>query len=174
MAIYQFDNAVPTVSDSSYVAENAAVIGNVVLHPDTSVWFSAVIRGDNDLIEIGQGSNIQEGAVLHTDEGIPMRIGEQVTVGHQAMLHGCTVEAACLIGMQAILLNRCIIGKYSIVAAGAVVTEGKVFPERSLIMGAPAKVVRALTDEEVEKIHRSAQSYVKKQARFRSALRRLD
>lgn len=174
MAIYQFENAVPSVSDSTYVADNATVIGQVELLPDSSVWSGAVIRGDNDLIRIGAGSNIQEAAVLHTDAGIPMHIGTHVTVGHQAMLHGCTIEDGCLIGMQAILLNRSVIGQHSIVAAGAVVTEGKVFPERSLIMGVPAKVVRPLTDAEVATIESSALSYIEKQTRFRRSLRRLE
>src|SRR5690606_5722809 len=125
----------------------------------TSVWPGAVIRADNEPIVIGEGSNVQDGAILHNDPGCALQIGENVTTGHQAMLHGCTIEDGVVVGIQAVILNRAVIGRDSLVGAGAVVTEGKVFPERSLILGAPAKVVRTLTDEDVAGLHKNAKIY---------------
>src|SRR5690606_38983444 len=144
--------------------------GLATLAANSSIRPGAVIRGDNEPIVVGKGSNIQEGAVLHTDPGCTLTIGENVTIGHQAMLHGCTIEDGALIGIQAIVLNRAVIGKNSLVGAGAVVTEGKVFPERSLILGSPAKVVRTLTDEDVANMHKNAKGYAERAARYKTDL----
>src|SRR3546814_54380 len=140
--------------------------------PYTTLFRSpgAVIRADNEPIVVGQGSNIQEGAVLHVDPGCPLTIGQDVTVGHQAMLHGCTIHDGALVGIQAVVLNNAVIGKNCLVGAGAVVTEGKSFPERSLILGAPAKVVRTLSDEEVANLQKSAQSYAERAAHYKTDL----
>ena len=159
MTCYQLGDLVPDIHDSVFVAAEATVIGQAVLREGVSVWPGAVIRADNEPIVVGEGSNLQEGAVLHTDPGCPLTIGKGVTVGHQAMLHGCTIQDGALIGIQAVVLNNAVIGKDCLVGAGAVVTEGKVFPERSLILGAPAKVVRTLTDEQVADLHRNAAGY---------------
>jgi carbonic anhydrase/acetyltransferase-like protein (isoleucine patch superfamily) len=171
MTCYQLGDLTPYIDESAYVANEATVIGSATLAADTSVWPGAVIRGDNEPIVVGHGSNIQEGAVLHTDPGCPLTIGKNVTVGHQAMLHGCTVHDGALIGIQAIVLNNAVIGKDSLVGAGALVTEGKVFPERSLILGTPAKVVRTLNDEEVATLAKNARTYVRRAKRFKTELK---
>ena len=170
MTRYRLGDKSPLIDESAYVAREATVIGDVRLAANSSIWAGAVLRGDNEPITIGKGSNVQEGVVMHTDPGSPLTLGEHVTVGHQAMLHGCTVGEGSLIGIQAVVLNNAVIGKESLVGAGAVVTEGKVFPDRSLILGAPAKVVRTLTDEDVETLRRNAQSYVDRRAQFKSEL----
>lgn len=170
MTRYRLGDKTPTIDDSAYVAAEATIIGNVRLAANTSVWAGAVLRGDNEPIVIGEGSNVQEGTVMHTDPGCPLTVGQGVTVGHQAMLHGCTVGDGSLIGIQAIILNKAVIGRESLVGAGAVVTEGKVFPDRSLILGAPAKVVRTLSDEDVENLRSNAQSYVDRRALFKAEL----
>ena len=154
-----------------YVADNAVVVGSVILGHDASVWFNSVIRGDNDLITIGDGTNIQDSAVLHVDEGVPLTIGANASVGHHAMLHGCTVEDGALVGINAVVLNHAVIGRGSLVGAGALVAEGKVIPERSLAVGAPARVVRTLTDEDVAGIERIARHYVEKARWYRAELR---
>jgi len=173
MAIYSYDEHSPEIDPSAYVAESADVIGKVALHENSSVWYQAVLRGDNELIDVGAGSNIQEGAVLHTDIGFPLSIGENVTIGHQAMLHGCTVGAGSLIGIQAVVLNGAVIGKNCLVGAGALVTEGKVFPDNSLIIGAPAKVARTFTDEDVARFHRNARDYVTRAQKHKATLKRI-
>jgi carbonic anhydrase/acetyltransferase-like protein (isoleucine patch superfamily) len=173
MPLYQYGDRVPSVHSSVFVAPNASVIGSVVLSENVSVWFGATIRGDNDSITIGKGSNVQEGAVLHTDPGLALTVGENVTIGHQAMLHGCTVGDGALIGIQAVVLNGAVIGKGCLVGAGAIVTERKVFPDRSLILGAPAKVVRELSDEEVAALLKGAASYADRRAQFLSKLKQL-
>lgn len=170
MTIYKLGDDTPQVHESAFVAAEATLIGKAVLMEGSSIWPGAVIRGDNETIVLGRGSNIQEGAVLHTDMGCPLTIGANVTVGHQAMLHGCTIEDGALIGIQAVILNRAVIGAGSLVGAGAVVTEGKVFPPRSLILGAPAKVVRELTDDEVANLHASAVNYSERSAYYKTAL----
>lgn len=170
MACYRFKEFAPKVDQGAYIAPGATVIGRVELAADSSVWPAAVIRGDNEPIVIGQGSNVQDGAILHTDPGCPLTLGQGVTVGHQAMLHGCTIEDGSLVGIQAVILNKAVIGRQSLVGAGAVVTEGKVFPERSLILGAPARVVRTLTDEEVANLQRNARAYVERAQEFRDHL----
>ncbi len=166
MPIYRIGKDSPEIAPDAYIAPQATVIGKVTLKSRSSVWFGAVIRGDNERITIGTGSNIQEGAVLHTDPGMPLVIGDRVTVGHQAMLHGCTIGDGSLIGIQAVILNGAVIGKQCLVGAGAVVTERKTFPDRSLILGAPAKAVRELTDEDVLRLEASATSYEDRQAHF--------
>jgi len=138
--------------DNHFIADNATVIGSVTLENDTSVWFNVVIRGDNDPITIGEGTNIQDGSVLHTDAGIPMAIGEYVTVGHKVMLHGCTIGDNTLIGINAVVLNRAVIGKNCIIGANSLIPEGKVIPDNSLVMGSPGKVVKQVTEGHVQVI----------------------
>src|SRR5882762_3002908 len=156
-----------------WVADNATVIGSVVLEKDVSIWFNAVVRGDNDLITIGEGSNIQDHSVLHTDEGIKLTIGRNVTVGHQVMLHGCTVGDGSLIGIKSVVLNGAKIGKNCLVGAGSLITEGKEFPDGSMIMGAPAKVVRPLTPEQIAGLSRAAAHYVDNAKRYAAGLSRV-
>jgi len=173
MPIYRYGERVPSVHESVFVAPNASVVGSVVLSENVSVWFGATIRGDNDVITLGKNSNVQEGAVLHTDPGLKLTVGENVTIGHQAMLHGCTVGDGSLIGIQAVVLNGAVIGKGCLVGAGAVVTEKKVFPDRSLILGSPARVARQLTDEDVEKLMKAAQGYAERRAKFLADLKEI-
>lgn len=162
MSVYSISGEKPHLAGSAWVAPQAVVIGRATLAARASVWFNAVIRADNEPVNIGEGSNVQEGAVLHTDPGFPMEIAANVTIGHQAMLHGCTVGEGSLIGVQAVVLNGAVIGKNCLVGAGAVVTEGKVFPDRSLIVGAPARVVRELTDEQVADLLFNAADYARR------------
>ncbi|GGY76175.1 gamma carbonic anhydrase family protein [Pseudoduganella plicata] len=173
MAIYQLGEHVPEIDDSAFVADSATVIGKVTLHPNSSVWFGATIRGDNERITIGTNSNVQEGTVMHTDIGHPLTIGADVTIGHQAMLHGCTVGDGALIGIQAVILNGAKIGRGCLVGAGALVTEGKEFPDNMLIIGSPAKAVRALTAEEVARLKGSADSYVQRARLFKTQLKKI-
>lgn len=173
MALYRLAERQPQIDPSAFIAPGAHVVGTAVLHAQTSVWFSATIRADNDIISLGARSNVQEGAVLHTDPGLRLEVGEDVTIGHQAMLHGCTIGSGSLIGIQAVILNGAVIGEGSLVGAGALVTERKVFPPRSLIIGSPAKVVRQLSDEEVAGLLASAQAYVKRAQLFREGLQEL-
>ena len=173
MTRYRLGDKSPNIDDTAYVAAEATIIGDVHLAANTSVWAGAVIRGDNEPIVVGEGSNVQEGTVMHTDPGCPLTVGRNVTIGHQAMLHGCTIGDGSLIGIQAVVLNTAVIGKECLVGAGAVVTEGKVFPDRSLILGAPAKVVRTLTDDDVAKLQANAQTYIKRAALFKKELVRL-
>lgn len=170
MTVYRLDNETPDIHPTAYVAAEAVLIGKVKLGERASVWSCAVLRGDNEPIVIGNGSNVQEGAVLHTDPGCPLTVGDNVTIGHQAMLHGCTIGDGSLIGIQAVVLNGAVIGKGSLVGAGAIVTEKKVFPDRSLILGAPAKVVRELTEEDAARMARGADVYSERGGRFKTAL----
>jgi len=174
MSTYQLDDISPEVHPSAFVADSAQVMGKVTLAEDSSIWFQAVLRGDNERITIGAGSNVQEGSVLHTDMGSPLILGERVTVGHGVVLHGCTVGDESLIGIGAVVLNGAVIGKHCLVGAGALVTEGKHFPDGSMILGSPAKVVRQLTPEQIEGLRRSAANYVQNARRFRAGLRRID
>lgn len=174
MTIYQYKDKKPQIHRTAYVAQEATIIGDIVLHEDTSVWPGAVLRGDNEPIVVGPGSNIQEGTVMHTDMGCPLTLGPRVTVGHQAMLHGCTIGEGSLIGIQAVVLNRAKIGKNCLVGAGSVVTEGKEFPDNSLILGSPAKVVRELTPEALEALKQSALGYIAKKDSFKENLVKLD
>lgn len=171
MTCYSLGALTPTLHDTAFIAAEATIIGHARLDAHTSVWPGAVLRADNEPIVVGQGSNIQEGAVLHTDPGCPLTLGKDVTVGHQAMLHGCTIGDGALVGIQAVILNNAVIGKNCLVGAGALVTEGKVFPERSLIIGAPAKAVRTLTDDEVANLLDNARRYVERAARYKTELR---
>ena len=171
MAIYQLKDKKPDIHPSAFVAKEATIIGDVKLHEDTSVWPGVVMRGDNELISIGRGSNVQEGSIMHTDIGCPLTIADGVTVGHQAMLHGCTVGEGSLIGIQAVVLNRAVIGKNCLVGAGSIVTEGKVFPDNSLILGSPAKVVRELTPEAIQALKASSEHYITKKNFFKEHLK---
>ena len=170
MPIYKLGNVAPRIDSSAYVAPGATVLGNAELAAGSTVWFGATIRADNDLIRVGAGSNIQDGAVLHTDPGFPLTIGQNVSVGHQAMLHGCQVGDGSLIGIQAVLLNASVIGKNSLVGAGAIVTEGKTFPDNSLILGAPAKVVRELEPAERDRLLEIAARYTARGDYYRNYL----
>ena len=173
MAIYELDGVAPSVAASAWVADTAQVIGNVVLGENASVWFGTVVRGDTEAITIGAGTNIQDASVLHADFGQPLVIGERVTVGHQVMLHGCTIGDETLIGIGAIVLNGARIGKNCLVGAGALVTEGKEFPDGSMIIGSPAKAVRELSPEQIEGLRQSARHYMDNARRFQSGLRKL-
>jgi len=174
MAIYQLGDLVPDVHPTAYVAETATVIGRVRLEANTSIWSNVTIRGDNDQITIGENSNVQESAVLHTDPGYKLTLGRGVTVGHQAMLHGCTIGDGSLVGIQAVILNNAKIGRNSLVGAGALVTEGKEFPDNALIIGSPAKVARILSDEEVANLQQPSASYVQRAQDFKATLKRID
>jgi carbonic anhydrase/acetyltransferase-like protein (isoleucine patch superfamily) len=176
MPNYALDDLAPTLpaDGSAWVAPSADVVGDARLGSDTSIWFGAVIRADNTPIVVGARSNIQEGAMLHSDPGKPLSIGTDCTVGHHAILHGCTIGDRVLIGMGACVLNGAVIGDDSLVGAGALVTEGKSFPPGSLIVGSPAKVVRALTPDEIAMLAIGAAHYVERQRRFARGLRRLD
>ena len=173
MAIYELDGIAPTLAPSAWVADSADVMGAVELGENASVWFGAVVRGDVAHINIGKNSNVQDGSVLHADSGVPLDIGADVTIGHQVMLHGCTIGDGSLIGIQAVILNKAKIGKGCIVGAGSLVTEGKEFPDFSMIMGSPAKVVRQLDEATVEKLRMSAQHYVSNAQRFAKGLKKL-
>ncbi len=173
MAIYQLGDDVPRIAPSAWVADSAQLIGRVELGEDASVWYGAVLRGDNEWITIGARSNVQDGSVLHTDMGSPLNIGADVTIGHQVMLHGCTVGDGSLIGIQAIVLNGARIGRNCLVGAGAVVTEGKEFPDNSLIIGAPAKVLRELSPEQAARLKLSAAGYVRNAGRHRLRLKKI-
>lgn len=174
MAIYRFQDQVPVVHPSAYVAESADVIGQVALAAGTSVWSHVTMRGDNEPIVLGERSNVQESCVLHTDVGYPLTIGSDVTVGHQAMLHGCTVGDGSLIGIQAVVLNGAKIGKNCLVAAGSLVTEGKVFEDGMLIMGSPAKAVRPLTEADFARMQIGTSIYVQKAKAYKTELVRID
>lgn len=158
--ILAFDGRSPQIDGTAWVAPNATVIGAASLHPESSVFYGAVIRADSDSVTLGARSNLQDNVVVHVDHGVPAVIGAGVSVGHGAVVHGCTIEDDCLIGMNATVLNRAVVGRESLVAAGALVLEGTVIPPRSLVAGVPAKVRRELTDEEVAGIRRNADGYV--------------
>ena len=170
MPTYLIGEKRPQIDPAAWIAANATVIGDVRLAANSSIWWNAVLRGDNDPIHIGENSNIQDGSVLHTDEGVPMHIGRNVTVGHLVMLHGCTVGDGSLIGIGSIVLNRAIIGKHSIVGANTLIPEGKTYPDRVLIVGSPGKVVRELSDEDVARLRGSAAHYVDNARRYRETL----
>jgi len=173
MTLYAFEGIEPQLpADGDFwIAPDANVIGKVILHPGASVWFCATLRGDNEIIEIGAGTNVQENVVMHTDPACPLTIGSNVTVGHKAMLHGCTIGDNTLIGMGATVLNRAVIGKNCLIGAGALITEDKVIPDNSMVLGSPGKVVRELGPEWAERLALSAKSYQDKMRRFRDGLR---
>jgi carbonic anhydrase/acetyltransferase-like protein (isoleucine patch superfamily) len=173
MAVYQLDTLTPRIHDTAYVADSAEVIGNVELAEGASIWFGAILRGDNDVMTIGKNSNVQDGSMLHSDPGFPLTLGENVTIGHQVMLHGCTIGDGSLVGIKAVVLNGAKIGKNCLVGAGALVTEGKEFPDGSMIIGSPAKVVRELTPEQIAGVSRAAKHYVENAKRYRSGLKKL-
>ena len=173
MSLYALDGVAPEVpADGDFwVAPGARLSGRIVLKAGASVWFNAVLRGDNEPIVVGEGSNVQDGCVCHTDIGFPLTIGPGCTVGHMALLHGCTIGAGCLIGMGAMVMNGAVIGPGVLVGAGTLVTEGKEIPEGVLVLGRPGKVVRSLTAEEIAGLRRSAEGYRANMQRFRSGLR---
>lgn len=167
MTSLSFSGRSPEVHETAWIAPTAALIGKVRVHADASVWFGAVLRGDIDEIELGPGSNLQDNVVVHTELGAPAIVGAGVSVGHAAVVHGCTIEDGCLIGMNATVLTRAVVGRDSLVAAGAVVLEGTVIPPRSLVAGVPAKVRRELTDDEVVALHGNAERYVARAGVYR-------
>jgi len=175
MAIYELDGQGPDLpQDGSYfIADTAVVIGKVRLLKSASVWFGAVLRGDNEWIEVGEGSNIQDNSTCHTDPGFPLVIGKNVTVGHNVILHGCTLEDDSLVGMGAIVMNGAKIGRGAVVGAGSVITEGKQFPEYSLVIGSPARVIRTLTPEQASAMGRAAKSYQVRGPQYRSGLKKI-
>jgi len=173
MAIYELDGKSPQLGVGAWVADSAQVIGAVEMAPNASVWFGAVVRGDTETIRIGRNSNIQDLSVLHADIGMPLTIGDNVTVGHQVMLHGCTIGDGALIGIQSVILNGAKIGRNCVVGAGSVVTEGKEFPDNSLIIGAPARVVRTLDEANAAKLAQSAEHYVGNARRFAHGLKKI-
>ncbi len=164
--LHKYRGHYPKVHASTYIAPGAQLIGNIELEEETSVWFNAVLRGDNEKITIGKGSNIQDGAIVHVDPGCPVNVGEYVTIGHNVVLHGCTVENGALIGMGATILNGAIIGEGALVAAGALVTEGKIVDPGVLVAGVPAKVIRTLTPENIERSKAGALQYVRNGANY--------
>ncbi|TCL09440.1 carbonic anhydrase/acetyltransferase-like protein (isoleucine patch superfamily) [Shimia isoporae] len=171
MPLYELDGVSPQKDDSAWIAPDANVIGNVVLEPDTSIWFGCTLRGDNETITIGAGSNVQENTVMHTDPGYALTIGTNCTIGHKAMLHGCTIGDGSLIGMGATVLNGAKIGRNCLIGAGALITEGKEIPDGSLVMGAPGKVVRQLDEAAIMGLQMSAQHYQQNAKRFATGLR---
>ena len=172
MTIYALADKTPEIASDAWVAPDANVIGNVVLEEKSSVWFGCTLRGDNELITVGAGSNVQENCVFHTDLGFPLTIGENCTIGHKVMLHGCTIDDNSLIGMGATILNGAKIGKNCLIGAGALITENKVIPDGSLVMGAPGKVVRTLDEKAIQALTASALHYQQNAARFASDLKK--
>jgi carbonic anhydrase/acetyltransferase-like protein (isoleucine patch superfamily) len=173
MAIYSLGDKKPVIPASCYVAEEATIIGDVRLGENVSILPGAVLRGDNEPITIGDGSNVQDNSVLHTDPGCPIDIGKGVTIGHLVMLHGCTIGDGALVGVAAVVLNKSVIGKQSLVGAGAVVTEGKTFPDRAVIFGSPAKAAREVTEDNVTRLRLSAESYVRRGSQYKANLKRI-
>jgi len=171
MPLYELDGLAPQKDEDAWVAPDANVIGNVVLNAGTSIWFGCTLRGDNETITIGAGSNVQENTVMHTDPGFALPIGENCTIGHKAMLHGCTIGDGTLIGMGATVLNGAKIGKNCLIGAGALITEGKVIPDGSLVMGAPGKIVRELDEAAIKGLQMSALHYQQNAKRFAKGLR---
>lgn len=174
MALWKLDGISPDVAADAWVAPSADLVGRVRLKAEASVWFGAVLRGDNEWIEIGERSNIQDMSVLHTDMGYPLTIGPDCTIGHKVTLHGCTIGAGTLIGMGATILNGAKIGDGCLVGAGALVTEGKEFPDGSLIVGVPAKAIRSLDEAALARLKKSADGYVRNARRFADGLERID
>ena len=171
MPIYSLDDKHPLLGHDVWIAPNATIIGDVRLGDDASIWWNAVLRGDNDTISIGAGSNIQDSSVLHVDPGVPLTLGANVTVGHMVMLHGCSIGDETLIGIKSVILNRAVIGRHCIIGANSLIPEGKVIPERSLVMGSPGKVVRQLSDEEVARLRDAARGYVENARRYLTGLK---
>jgi carbonic anhydrase/acetyltransferase-like protein (isoleucine patch superfamily) len=173
--LYALDDRQPRlIGDGHFVANSAQLIGSVTLHAHASVWFGCVLRGDNDDLIVGEGSNVQDGSILHTDAGIKLVIGSHCTIGHQVMLHGCEIGEGSLIGIQSVVLNGARIGRHSLVGAGSLITEGKQFPDGVLLMGRPAKVVRELSATEIQTIRLMGEHYVANAQRYRQQLRRIE
>lgn len=172
--IYSLGNRKPEFKSQDYfIADNATVIGSVILENNVSIWFNTVLRGDNDIIHIGENTNIQDGSILHVDEGVPLKIGKDVTVGHKVMLHGCTIGNNTLIGMNAVILNNAKIGDNCLIGANSLITEGKEIPSGSLVMGSPGKVVGQLTPKQIEDLKHSAAHYVENFKRYKEQLKPL-
>lgn len=174
--IYMLDGLKPTLPDKGnfFIAESAVVIGNVIMKTDSSVWFNAVLRGDNEAITIGAGSNVQDGSILHTDMGYPLDIGTRVTIGHKVMLHGCNIGDYSLIGINAVVLNGAIIGKNCLIGANSLIPENKHIPDNSLVIGSPGKVVRTLSTEQAARLKVNADFYIHNFKRFSKGLVRLE
>ena len=166
--IYDFEGHTPKIDPNSWTASNAVIIGKVELKKNSNIWFNAVLRGDLEPIIIGENSNVQDGSVIHTDPGCPVTVGKGVTIGHMVMLHGCSIEDDCLIGIGSTILNKAKIGKNSIIGAHTLVTENKIIPERSLVVGSPGKVVRQVTDEEILGIKENAKHYVENYIKYKN------
>ncbi len=171
MTLYILDGTAPEIADDAWIAPDANLIGRIRVLGGGSVWFGATLRGDNEWIEVGQGSNVQENSVLHTDMGFPLTIGANCTIGHKVMLHGCTIHDGSLIGMGATVLNGAVIGRGCLIGAGALITEGKVIPDGALVMGAPGKVIRQLDEKAIAALLESAESYRVNARRFVAGLR---
>ena len=171
MAVYELDGVSPETEGDHWIAESATVLGRVILKKNASVWFGAVVRGDNDPVTIGENSNVQDGSVLHTDIGQPLIIGRDVTVGHMVMLHGCEIADNTLIGIKSVILNAARIGRNCLIGANTLITEGKQIPDGSLVMGSPGKVVRPVTPQEIQMIAHSSAHYVENAKRYRNHLR---
>ena len=168
--IYRLDDRTPTFKGEYFVAPNAAVIGSVVMEAHSSVWWSVTIRGDNDVITLGENVNVQDNSVIHTDGGIPVTLERNVSIGHLVMLHGCTIRENSLVGIGAIVLNRAVVGKNCLIGAGALVPEGKTIPDGSLVLGVPGKVVRSLTPDEIAMNTWIAEHYAERAERYRKGL----
>ena len=173
MPIYALGESTPQFGANTWVADNATVIGRVTTGQNVSIWYNVVIRGDNDPIRIGDNSNIQDGSILHNDDGVPLTIGANVTVGHMAMLHGCTIGDGSLIGINAVILNHAVIGKDCIIGAKALIPEGKIIPDRSLVVGAPGRIIRELSDADIAALRSNAAHYVDNAARYSMSARKL-
>jgi len=173
MTVYSLGDAQPTIDESAWIAPDANVIGNIVLEAKSSVWFGSTLRGDNEVIHVREGSNVQENCVFHTDQGYPLTIGKNCTIGHKVMLHGCTIGDNSLIGMGATVLNGAKIGNNCLIGAGALITENKVIPDGSLVMGSPGKVVRQLDEKAIQMLTGSALHYSENAARFRRDMKPL-
>lgn len=172
--IYQLDDRKPVFKGDHFVAQNAAVIGSVVFEKNANVWWSVTIRGDNDVITLGENVNVQDGSVIHTDSGVPVTLQRNVSIGHLVMLHGCTIGENSLIGIGAIILNRVVVGRDCLVGAGSLIPEGKVIPDGSLVLGVPGKVVRKLTPEEIDMNTWIAEHYVERSERYRKGLKAIE
>lgn len=174
MPIYSIADRYPRLTTQSWVAPNASVIGSVIIGENSSVWWNSVIRGDDETITIGANCNVQDGSVLHADPGVPLTLGNDVTIGHMAMLHGCTVGAGSLVGIKAVILNRATIGKGCLIGANTLIPEGKVIPDYSLVVGSPGRILRTLSEEEVVRLHATAAHYVEAWQRYRDGLQAMD
>lgn len=173
MPMYCLGSRRPELRGEYWIADSATVIGSVLLHENASIWYNAVVRGDTELITIGANTNIQDGSVLHADPGVPLTIGANVTVGHMAMIHGCTIGDGSLIGIKSVILNRAVIGRHCLIGANTLIPEGKEIPDGSLVVGSPGKVVRSLSEEEIARLARSAENYVANWKRHRGELQPL-